>query len=93
MSLSDEGDKVDVPANTIGTITYTYIVEENKLTASLSIGDVTSSVDITDSAVINGTARVSFMVWSGTSYERTRIGCDQGDRKRQFCGRIPRLFV
>ena len=78
MSLSDEGDKVDVPANTIGTITYTYIVEENKLTASLSIGDVTSSVDITDSAVINGTARVSFMVWSGTSYERTRIGAIKG---------------
>ena len=74
MSLSDESGKVNVPANTNGTITYTYIAEENKLTASLSIGDVTSSVDITDAAVINGTARVSFMVWSGTSYERTRIG-------------------
>ena len=76
-SLTDAEGRVSFPAETSGTITYTYDATKSELNVTFAVGEVTSSATITDAATISGLAKITFLVW-GQNFTSIDIGSIKG---------------
>lgn len=76
-SLTDAEGRVSFPAETSGTITYTYDATKSELNVTFAVGEVTSSATITDAATISGLAKIIFLVW-GQNFTSIDIGSIKG---------------
>lgn len=76
-SLTDAEGRVSFPAETSGTITYTYDTTKSELNVTFAVGEVTSSATITDAATISGLAKITFLVW-GQNFTSIDIGSIKG---------------
>ncbi len=76
-SLTDVAGRVSFPAETVGTITYTYDASKVQLNVTFAVGDVMSSATITDTATILGLSKITFLVW-GQNFTAIDIGSIKG---------------